>query len=536
MPWSREIDELFFSRQKKGLAAWMIPRGSPIYYEFEGMRATNAVQIVIKRIYKLMAVLGFYSKLKGSIKPRSGSRSSSKVTAAEQLKAEGTLIRHALVLFHDFQQKKKAALKEKIEKYRKELPITTYENAIVYTLREHRVLLVAGDTGCGKSTQVPQILMNAGFRKIACTQPRRIACSALARRVSYETLNEYGSEIAYQVRFEGTKTKKTRILFLTEGLLLRQYAADPTLSMYDVIIVDEVHERHILGDFLLALLKRLLQIRKDLHVVLMSATINAELFAQYFDAPTLNVPGRMYSVKKHYWPQGDDDRNLVNEAAYQRRKNAAIKESVPSRSEKIDPSPYLKVLEYIDQSIPIGERGDLLIFMSGINEITSLAEELKEYAQHTKRWIILMLHSTLAVEEQDKVFDMPPEGVRKCIISSNIAETSLTIDGIRFVVDSGKVKELTHDVTSNMSKLSEFWVSKASATQRAGRSGRTGPGECFRLYSQNEFEHLNDFPVPEIQRAPLEPLILQIKALDLGDPRTFDYVEVSLVNYNFAFL
>ncbi|KAI9273017.1 P-loop containing nucleoside triphosphate hydrolase protein [Phascolomyces articulosus] len=495
----------------------MMPRGSPIYFEFEG----------------------FYLKLKESLQTDRPLLSSSS-KKYEMLRREGELLRHALILFQDFQSKKTAKLKEKLAAYRAELPVTGYANAILHTLAEHRVLLIAGDTGCGKSTQVPQILMQAGYQKIACTQPRRIACSSLARRVSYETLNEFGSQIAYQVRFEGTQTKRTRILFLTEGLLLRQYAMDPLLSMYDVIIVDEVHERHMMGDFLLALLKRLLKVRQDLYVVLMSATINAELFAQYFDAPTLNIPGRMYTVKTHYWQEGrHDDKNLVNDAAYQRRQKATVKESIPSRSERIDPGPYLKVLDYIDQSIPITERGDLLIFMSGINEIASLADELKKYAEHNKKWIILMLHSTLAVDEQDKVFDTPPEGVRKCIISSNIAETSLTIDGIRFVIDSGKVKELSHDANSNMSKLSEFWVSKASAKQRAGRSGRTGPGECFRFYSENEFEHLNDFAVPEIQRAPLEPLLLQIKALEVGNPRTFDYVEApasDAINASMEFL
>ena len=313
-----------------------------------------------------------------------------------------------------------------------------WEEQLLFQKDSSSSILVLPSNNLGKSTQVPQILMQAGYQKIACTQPRRIACSSLARRVSYETLNEFGSQIAYQVRFEGTQTKRTRILFLTEGLLLRQYAMDPLLSMYDVIIVDEVHERHMMGDFLLALLKRLLTVRNDLYVVLMSATINAELFAHYFDAPTLTIPGRMYTVKTHYWKeQKADDKNLVNDAAYQRRQRATIKESIPSRSEKIDPGPYLKVLDYIDQSIPVTERGDLLIFMSGINEISSLADELKKYAEHNKKWIILMLHSTLAVDEQDKVFDTPPEGVRKCIISSNIAETSLTIDGIRFVIDSG---------------------------------------------------------------------------------------------------
>lgn len=241
------------------------------------------------------------------------------------IKQEGEFIRHALVLFHDFTEKKKRMLREKIEANRQLLPVTPFANAIVETLRKHRVLLVAGDTGCGKSTQVPQILMKAGFDKIACTQPRRIACSSLARRVSYETLNEYGSQIAYQVRFEGNRTHRTRVLFLTEGLLLRQYTADNMLSMYDVIIVDEVHERHMMGDFLLSLLKTTLAQRKDLYVVLMSATINAELFAQYFDAPTLVVPGKMYSVKMHYWPQGDEDTHLVNEAAHRKRQADVIK-------------------------------------------------------------------------------------------------------------------------------------------------------------------------------------------------------------------
>ncbi|KAI9025180.1 P-loop containing nucleoside triphosphate hydrolase protein [Phycomyces nitens] len=506
-PWSQETDDLFFSRRKCGLASWLVPTGSAVYYDFES----------------------FFKRLKASLQeqtePLKGKDSQNSKGKMSSVGRESEMIRHALVLFQDFRQKKNKILKEKLEKNRAALPITPFANAIVQTLKEHRVLLIAGDTGCGKSTQVPQILLKAGFRKIACTQPRRIACSALAKRVSYETLNEYGSEIAYQVRFEGTKTSRTRVLFLTEGLLLRQYALDDTLSMYDVIVVDEVHERHMMGDFLLGLLKRLLKARNDLYVVLMSATINAEMFAQYFDAPALIVPGKMYTVNIQYWPQGEDDKNLVNEDNHKRRQLSTIKESIPSRSEKVKAAPYLKVMEYIDQSVPVTERGDLLIFMSGINEISSLSEELKEYAQHTKKWIILMLHSSLAVDDQEKVFDIAPEGIRKCIISSNIAETSITIDGIRFIIDSGKVKELSHDPTSNMSKLSEFWISKASATQRSGRAGRTGPGECFRLYSENEFSHFNDFPVPEIQRAPLEPLLLQIKAMDLGCPRMFDYVE-----------
>ncbi|KAI8988337.1 P-loop containing nucleoside triphosphate hydrolase protein [Mycotypha africana] len=515
--WTEETDSLFFSRKDRGLVAWFLPRGSPIYYEFEG----------------------FYSSLKDNLCKDKQLLKYHKSERMNVIRQEGEMIRHAVVLFHDFQTKKREKLKKQIEETRAALPVTPFANAIVQTLKQHRVLLIAGDTGCGKSTQVPQILLNAGFKKIACTQPRRIACSSLARRVSYETLNEYGTEIAYQVRFEGTKTNRTRILFLTEGLLLRQYAADDMLSMYDVIVVDEVHERHMMGDFLLALLKKTLAKRNDLYLVLMSATINAELFAQYFDAPTLVIPGKMYSVKVHYWAMGDEDKNLINDAAYRKRQADPIKKSIPSRSEVVKAAQYIKVLDYIDQSAPVDERGDLLIFMSGINEIASLAEQLTEYTAKSKKWIILMLHSSLTVEDQEKVFDSPPEGVRKCIISSNIAETSITIDGIRFIIDSGKVKEMHHDPNSKLSRLSEFWISKASAKQRTGRAGRTGPGECFRFYSEDEFNHLNDFAVPEIQRETLEPLLLQIKSLGFGDPRRFDFVEspsIEHINSSMKFL
>ncbi|GAN03267.1 ATP-dependent RNA helicase DHX34 isoform X5 [Mucor ambiguus] len=511
--WTEETDNLFFSKRNRGLVSWLIPTGSTIYYEFEG----------------------FYLKLKSSV---CDGKTLLTPTSADRMKVvhqEGEMIRHTVVLFQDFQNKKREGLKKKIEETKAALPVTPFANAIVQTLKQHRILLIAGDTGCGKSTQVPQILMNAGFSKIACTQPRRIACSSLARRVSYETMNEYGSKIAYQVRFEGTKTSRTRILFLTEGLLLRQYAADNMLSMYDVIVVDEVHERHMMGgyhsDFLLALLKKTLAQRKDLHVVLMSATINAELFAQYFDAPTLVIPGKMYSVKVHYWPFEEQDKNLVDEAAYRKRQAEVVKRSIPSRSSMVKAEPYIKVLEYIDQSVPAEERGDLLIFMSGINEITTLAEELNVYALKSKKWIVLMLHSSLTVEDQEKVFDSPAEGIRKCIISSNIAETSITIDGIRFIIDSGKVKEMNHDPASKLSRLSEFWISKASAKQRTGRAGRTGPGECFRFYSEKEFNHFHDFAIPEIQRETLDPLMLQIKSMGLGNPRVFDYIEAPSMDF-----
>ena len=201
-------------------------------------------------------------------------------------------------MYIQFHSKKSIAKLAKLMNDRSSLPIAAYEAQIVELLRTNAVIIVAGDTGCGKSTQVPQYLLKAGYRKIACTQPRRISAISLARRVSYETLNQYGSQVAHQIRFENTQTADTRILFLTEGLLLRQLGADPLLSRYDIIILDEVHERHISMDFLLGLLLLLLRRRTDLKVVLMSATVNAELFSDYFKgAPVLRVPGRCYPVQ-----------------------------------------------------------------------------------------------------------------------------------------------------------------------------------------------------------------------------------------------
>ncbi|TPX35982.1 hypothetical protein SmJEL517_g01830 [Synchytrium microbalum] len=437
--------------------------------------------------------------------------------AAFALETEWMLMKTALQLFQDYSVKKRTALEEKVTKDRAALPVYAFREQIVEAVKTNRVVLIAADTGAGKSTQVPQYLIQAGWDRIACTQPRRIACYSLARRVSYESFNVYGSEIAYQVRFEGTKTAKTKILFLTEGLLLRQAAADPMLAQYSVIIVDEVHERHITCDFFLGVLKRLLVIRPDVRIVLMSATINAQLFSEYFNAPVIEIPGRMYPVAIHYLPSEKEDPNLVDEKIAAERRKSRVKQSIASKGGKISAAPYLQIMERIDQTIPESERGDLLVFVSGMQEMTTLSDELRNYAQHTKKWIVLMLHSTLSVSEQEKVFDIAPPGVRKCILSTNIAETSVTIDGIRFIVDSGKVKEMGHDA--------KYWISRSSAKQRAGRAGRTGPGECYRFYSKNEYDKLNEFPVPEISRAPLESVMLQIRAYGLGDPRRFDFIE-----------
>ncbi|KAL7400689.1 hypothetical protein ABVT39_016069 [Epinephelus coioides] len=414
--------------------------------------------------------------------------------------------RLALLHFLDFSQRQSFGKLAKLRREQKNLPIFQYRDRIVELVRRHPVVVVAGDTGCGKSTQVPQYLLSAGFSHIACTQPRRIACISLAKRVSFESLNQYGSKVGYQIRFETTRTLATKLLFLTEGLLLRQIQQDRTLAQYQVLIVDEVHERHLHCDFLLGVLRSLLADNPHLRLILMSATINIKLFSDYFNsAPVLQVPGRLFPIQVIYQPIPPEEQS--------------------SRSEKMDPRPYLRILQGIDQRYPPEERGDLLIFLSGVAEISTIQEACQIYATHTRRWIVLPLHSTLSLAQQDKVFDIAPPGVRKCIISTNIAETSVTIDGVRFVVDSGKVKEMSFDPKAKMQRLQEFWISRASSEQRKGRAGRTGPGVCYRLYAESDYDAFAPYPVPEIHRVALDSLILQMKSMCLGDPLSFVFID-----------
>ncbi|MCP9257449.1 putative ATP-dependent RNA helicase DHX34 [Dirofilaria immitis] len=402
----------------------------------------------------------------------------------------------ALSSFIAYENRVKFNQLQRLRASQKNLPIWEKRDEILETLQDVNVLLIAGDTGCGKSTQIPQYLLDAGYDRIACTQPRRIAATALARRVAYETLNEYGSKIAYQIRFEKTRTLRTQLLFVTEGLLLRQLQSDPQLNRYNVIILDEIHERNLSGDFLLGLLRNLVRRRDDLKLILMSATINLELFQNYFEgAPVIRVAGRLYPIELRYMP-------IKEHNQYESEKKKA----------KIDAEPYLN--------------GDVLVFLNGVSEISTVAEALKVYAEISKKWIILTLHSTLSTEEQDKVFDIAPLGIRKCILSTNIAETSVTIDQIRFVIDSGKVNLVKFDSKTGMHSLREYWTSQASADQRKGRAGRTGPGICYRLYSQEHFDKMDQFTLSEINRVSLESLAMQVVNMNLGiSPLEFPFIE-----------
>ncbi|XP_019537327.3 probable ATP-dependent RNA helicase DHX34 isoform X1 [Aedes albopictus] len=421
-----------------------------------------------------------------------------------------------VVHYLDFRQKERFNKLRKLRKAQANLPVASHRDEIVAAVKNEQIVILAGDTGCGKSTQVPQYLFHAGYEKIACTQPRRIACISLAKRVAHEMLCEYGTQVGYQIRFERSKSTQTNILFITEGLLLRQLSAEENLSQYSVIILDEVHERHLHGDFLLGITKCLMRAKPDIKLVLMSATINIKLFGDYFaeeKAQIIEVPGRLFPIKLHYMPQIQDIATTSSGKTKQKT------------SDRISPEPYMQILQLIDQKYPPTEKGDVLIFLSGLNEITTIVDAAKEYAEKSKNWIILPLHSTLSIAEQDKVFDYAPDGVRKCIISTNIAETSVTIDGIRFVIDSGKVKEMSYDATTKMQRLKEFWISKASAEQRKGRAGRTGPGICYRLYSEKQFYDFESYTTAEILKVPLESLLLQMISMGLPNARMFPFIE-----------
>lgn len=424
--------------------------------------------------------------------------------------------RHILLVYLDFRQTEKFQRIRKLRQTQRNLPIARFRKDLREALDTSRVVIVAGDTGCGKSTQVPQYLYDFGYRSIACTQPRRLACVSLCKRVAHELLDDYGSRVAFQIRFERSRTKLTNILFITEGLLLRQLAVAANLDQYDALILDEIHERNLFGDFLLGVTKCLLRARPQLKLILMSATINVELFHGYFGeegARLVQVPGRLFPIKLRYLPP----------PALELKAGQAT--SKRSQRNRIDPAPFVQVLSLIDQQYPTSERGDVLIFVSGVNEIESVVEAVHEYATEQTHWLVLPLHSGQAIADQSKVFDYAPEGMRKCIVSTNIAETSLTVDGVRFVVDSGKVKEMNFDATCKGQRLKEFWVSKSSADQRKGRAGRTGPGVCFRLYTAEQYNAFEAYPTPEIYRVPLDTMLLQMVSMGLPDVRAFPFIE-----------
>ncbi|SCU80248.1 LADA_0B05930g1_1 [Lachancea dasiensis] len=388
---------------------------------------------------------------------------------------------------------------QSIQDTRRSLPVYRFREPLLSAIKEHQVLIVVGETGSGKTTQLPQYLVEEGYTKsgtlqIACTQPRRVAATSVASRVADEMNVVLGKEVGYSIRFDDKTTPdKTILKYMTDGMLLREFMTDPELKKYACIIIDEAHERTLATDVLLGLLKDILPHRKDLKLLISSATMNAAKFADFFyDAPIFNVPGRRFPVDIHY--------TLQPEANYL---NASI-------------TTIFQI--HTTQQVP----GDILVFLTGQEEIEAAKQNLEEIAHvlgsKVRPLIIAPIYANLPQEQQSKIFEPTPEGCRKVVLATNIAETSLTINGIKFVIDPGFVKENSFVPSTGMSQLLTVPCSRASVDQRAGRAGRVGPGKCFRIFTKwSYFHELELLPKPEILRTNLSQVVLLLFSLGVTD-------------------
>ena len=381
-----------------------------------------------------------------------------------------------------------------------ELPITERWEEIAGLIEAHQVIILCGETGSGKSTQLPKICLALGrgvFGRIGHTQPRRIAARSLASRISEELGRELGTSVGYKVRFHDRVSPETHVKLMTDGMLLAEVQQDRLLVNYDTLILDEAHERSLNIDFLLGYLKNILPRRPDLKLIITSATIDPERFSRHFDdAPIINVSGRTFPVEVHYRPPGE--------------------EGGGERDEPLQDA----ILDAVDDLSRSG-RGDILVFLSGEREIRETAEHLRKHKLHLTE--ILPLYARLGRSEQTRIFH--PSGNRRIILSTNVAETSLTVPGIHYVIDPGFARISRYSHRSKVQRLPVEAVSQASANQRKGRCGRVAEGICIRLYSEEDFLSRGDYTEPEIQRTNLASVILQMKILGFGEIETFPFID-----------
>jgi ATP-dependent helicase HrpA len=390
------------------------------------------------------------------------------------------------------------------------LPIAAEAGRIVQLIRDHQVVVIAGETGSGKTTQLPKLCLAAGrgaAGMIGCTQPRRIAARAVARRVAEELKTPLGGLVGFQVRFNDNVGERTAVKFMTDGILLAEIQSDRWLSSYDTIIVDEAHERSLNIDFLLGYLKQLLVKRRDLKVIVTSATIDTERFSQHFgDAPVVSVEGRGYPVEVRYRPlnAGRDEDDDSGDGAGEGGRS--VLDGIVSACDEIARS---------------GGMGDTLIFLPGEREIRDAHQALeKRKYRHTE---VLPLYARLSARDQDRVFNPGPQ--RRIVLATNVAETSLTVPRIHYVVDPGFARVKRYSPRQKLDRLHIEAISQASADQRKGRCGRIAPGTCFRLYSEADFLARDAYTDPEIRRAALAGVILRMLSLGLGRIEEFPFLE-----------
>ena len=381
------------------------------------------------------------------------------------------------------------------------LPIAREGDRIIELIRNHQVVVIAGETGSGKTTQLPKLCLAAGrgvAGMIGCTQPRRIAARAVARRVAEELKTELGRGVGFQVRFNDQVGEDTHVKFMTDGILLAEIASDRWLSAYDTIIVDEAHERSLNIDFLLGYLKQLLRKRRDLKVIVTSATIDTERFAKHFDdAPVISVEGRTYPVEVRYRALEGE-----GEQAGERTVNEAI-------------------VGAVDEITRLDARGDVLVFLPGEREIRDAHQALERRKYRNTE--VLPLYARLSNQDQDRVFNPGPN--RRIVLATNVAETSLTVPRIRYVVDPGFARVKRYSPRNKLDRLHIEPISQASANQRKGRCGRVAEGICYRLYGEADFQARPEFTDPEIRRSSLAGVILRMLQLGLGRIEDFPFLE-----------
>ncbi|KAF3499150.1 hypothetical protein F2Q69_00045575 [Brassica cretica] len=445
--------------------------------------------------------------------------------------------------------------------FRKSLPSFKDKERLLQAIARNQVIVVSGETGCGKTTQLPQYILESeiesgrgAFCNIICTQPRRISAMAVAERVSAERGEPLGETVGFKVRLEGMRGKNTQLLFCTSGILLRRLLSDRNLNGITHVFVDEIHERGMNEDFLIIVLKELLPRRPDLRLVLMSATLNAELFSNYFGgAPTIHIPGFTHPVKAHFledvlemtgykltsFNQVDDYgqektwktqkqlmprkrknqiTSLVEEALSKSTFESYSSRTRDSLSSWMPDCVGFNLIEAVLCHICRKERpGAVLVFLTGWDDISSLRDQIKAHPLlgDPNRVLLLMCHGSMATAEQRLIFERAPPNIRKIVLATNMAEASITINDVVFVVDCGKAKETTYDALNNTPCLLPSWISQASARQRRGRAGRLLPGECYHLYPKCVYEAFSEYQLPELLRTPLNSLCLQIKSLQV---------------------
>ncbi|KAJ6139983.1 Nucleic acid-binding OB-fold [Penicillium samsonianum] len=390
-----------------------------------------------------------------------------------------------------------------MKQQRESLPVYKFRNQLLDAVKDNQMMIVVGDTGSGKTTQLTQYLAEGGYGNkgmIGCTQPRRVAAMSVAKRVAEEVGCKLGAEVGYTIRFEDCTSPDTKIKYMTDGMLQREILLDPDLKRYSVIMLDEAHERTIATDILFGLLKKTVKRRPDLRLIITSATLDAEKFSEYFHGcPIFSIPGRTFPVEVMYSKEPESD--------------------------------YLDAALITVMQIHLTEpQGDILLFLTGQEEIDTaceiLFERMKALGPTVPELVVLPVYSALPSEMQSRIFDPAPPGGRKVVIATNIAETSITIDQIYYVIDPGFVKQNAYDPKLGMDSLVVTPISQAQAKQRAGRAGRTGPGKCFRLYTEAAYQsEMLPTTIPEIQRQNLSHTILMLKAMGINDLLHFDFMD-----------